>query len=135
MTISIFNTEALNHKFDEFYRPAHIKMNSINLNTSREGFDKLTTIGGIKSGMKFINAINSNDVYYVNDKNQLTGPDHRPIEFSDSVLILYSDPAQNSTPSFTGRRILYNPQYNIVSNPYKQKTDIVQGSKLQIISK
>ena len=135
MTISIFNTEGLDHKFDEFYRPAHIKMNSINLKTSREGFDKLSTIGGIKSGMRFINANDENDVYYVDNNNQLTGPDHRPIEFSDSVLILYSDPKQYSTPSFTGRRVLYNPQYNIVSNPYKQKTDIVQGSKLQIMSK
>ena len=73
--------------------------------------------------------------YYVDDKNQLTGPDHRPIEFSDSVLILYSDPSQNSTPSFTGRRVLYNPQYNIVSNPYKSQKPVVQGSKLQLVAR
>lgn len=132
ITISVFNTEGLTHKFDEYYRPAHIKMDFINLDTGREGFDKLTTIGGLKSGTKFINANNKNDVYYVNDKNQLTGPDGRQIEFSDSVLILYKDPAQ---VSFTGRKVLYNPQYNIVSNPYQTKKETVQGANLKLISK
>ena len=99
-------------------------MNSINLNSDREGFDRLTTIGGLRSGMKFINANNPNDVYYVDDKNQLTGPDHKPIEFSDSVLVLYKAPNQNLEPSFTGRRVMYNPQYNIISNPYKNKKEM-----------
>ncbi|MBO6086787.1 hypothetical protein J6P92_00370 [bacterium] len=135
MTISVFNTEGLNHKFDEYYRPAHIKMKSINLNSDRGGFDKLITIGGLKSGTRFINANNKDDVYYVDNNNQLTGPDHKPVEFSDSVLVLYKDPNQNPNPSFTGRRIMYNPQYNIVSNPYVNKKEVVEGSKLQLISK
>ena len=82
--------------------------------------------------MKFRNADeNDKTIYYVNDKNQITGPDHSPIKFKDSTLILYHQ------PSFTGRRVLYNPQYNIVSNPYanvnKEKNNT--GEKLAVLSK
>lgn len=131
ITISIFNTEGITHKFDEFYRPAEIKLNSINLNTNNPINDKFQKIYGLKSGMKFRNA-NENDktIYYVDDKNQITGPDHKPIVFKDSVLILYHE------PSFTGKRILYNLQYNISPIYRNIETDKKENdNKLNIILK
>lgn len=131
MTVSVFNTQGLTHKFDEYYRPAKIKMDCIDLNGGSA--QKEMQNGGLRAGMKFKNADrNDNTIYYVNGNNQITGPDGRPIEFSDSVLTLYTIDNQ---PSFTGRRIMYNPQYNFVSNPYEQKQEVVSGSKLLLISR
>ncbi len=130
MTISLFNTAGLNHTFDKYYDPAELTLKCIDLNEDRGG--KVGLRGGLKSGMKFKNA-DKNDptTYYVNDKNQITGPDQAPIKFKDSTLILYHE------PSFTGRRVLYNPQYNIVSNPYSQVNKEKQniGNKLALLSK
>ena len=130
MTISVFNTAGLNHTFDKYYEPAELTLDYIDLNDDRGG--KVGLKCGLKSGMKFRNADkNDTTIYYVNDKNQITGPDQAPIKFKDSTLILYHE------PSFTGRRVMYNPQYNIVSNPYsqvnKEKQDV--GSKLALLSK
>ena len=130
ITISLFNTAGLNHTFDKYYDPAELTLKCIDLNEDRGG--RVGLKGGLKSGMKFKNADkNDTTTYYVNDKNQITGPDHTPIKFKDSTLILYHE------PSFTGRRVMYNPQYNIVSNPYaqvnKEKQDV--GSKLALLSK
>lgn len=131
MTISVFNTEGLNHKFDEYYRPAEIKLNSIDLTEGRGG--KAGLAGGLTPGTKFVNANDKNDVYYVNGNNQLTRPEGAdkkpigPITINDSTLILYHE------PSFTGRRTMYNPQYHFTSNPYQQKQQIVTGSKLELI--
>ena len=129
MTVSVFNTAALNHKFDRYYDTAEITMNCIDLNEAGDG--KTGLKGGLKPGLKFKNA-NTDDktIYYVNGNNQITGPDHKPIKFKDSTLILYHE------PSFTGRRVMYNPQYNFAtSNSYKPKQEIVTGSKLAVVSK
>lgn len=131
ITVSLFNTEGLTHKYDEYYRPARITLNCIDLNSNR----KNTTISGLRAGMKFRNANNKDDVYYVNDKNQITGPDGKPITFDDSVLILYLDDNLHKQPSFTGRRVMYNPQYNIVSNPYYQREKVEIGRNLQLLSR
>lgn len=133
MTISVFNTEGLNHKFDEYYNPAEIKLNSIDLTEDRDG--KVGLAGGLKPGTKFVNAIDEKDVYYVNGNNQLTRPENAdrkpigPITINDTTLILYHK------PTFTGRRTMYNPQYHFTSNPYQQKPEIVTGSKLALLSK
>ena len=115
MTVSIFNTSGLNHKYNEYYTPGTVELDKIDLNTEGEN---IGLPGGLKSGTKFKNIDPSdNTIYYVNDKNQ----------------ILYSVPDQLT---FTGRKVLYNPQYNFVSqNSYKQKQDVVTGSKLAILSK
>ena len=134
MTISVFNTEGLNHKYDDYYDSKQITLNSIDLNDDRGG--KVGLRGGLRPGIKFKNA-NKEDqtTYYVNGNNQITGPDERPITFKDSTLILYS--VDNFQPSFTGRKTLFNPQYNFVSKPYaemnKQPHNI--GKKLTIVSK
>ncbi len=129
MTVSIFNTEGMTHKFDEYYRPAEIFMNCIDLNS--KSATRETVISGVKPGTKFRNA-NSNDktVYKVNEHNQIVSPNGEPIIFQDSVLTLYSE------PSFSGKRkILYNPQYNFVSNPYANKPKLESGTKLSLLSK
>lgn len=129
MTVSIFNTEGMTHKFDEYYRPAEIFMNCIDLNSKSN--TRETVISGIKPGTKFRNA-NSNDktVYKVNEHNQIVSPDGKPIIFQDSVLTLYSE------PTFSGKRkVLYNPQYNFVSNPYSNNQKSESGTKLSLLSK
>ena len=134
MTVSVFNTEGLNHKYDEYYDSKQITLNCIDLNDDRGG--KVGLRGGLRSGIKFKNA-NKEDqtTYYVNGNNQITGPDGRPITFKDSTLILYS--VDNFQPSFTGRKTLFNPQYNFVSKPYAEmnKKPHNVGEKLTIVSK
>ena len=138
ITISVFNTAGLNHKYDSYYDPPELTLNCIDLNVGRDGAVGLK--GGLQSGMEFKNADPSDTkTYYVNDKNQITGPDGTSIKFKDSTLILYHVPnkAQQNQPSFKGRRVLYNPQYNFVSNPYKNinKTPEKTGEKLVILTK
>ena len=134
MTVSVFNTEGLNHKYDEYYDSKQITLNCIDLNDDRGG--KVGLRGGLRPGIKFKNA-NKEDqtTYYVNGNNQITGPDGRPITFKDSTLILYS--VDNFQPSFTGRKTLFNPQYNFVSKPYAEmnKKPHNVGEKLTILSK
>ncbi len=127
MTISLFNTKGINHTYDKYYTPGEVELDCIDLNQDGE----LGLPGGLRPGLKFKNADkNDTKTYYVNGNNQITGADHTPIKFNDSTLILYHD------PSFTGSRVLYNPQYSFTSsNAYKQKQEVVTGSKLAVISK
>ena len=133
MTISLFNTSGLNHKFDEYYRPSEhpVTLDHIDLSEGWAGGDR--SIAGIKPGTKFINAKDPNDVYYVNDYNQITRPLDSPgkIKINDCTMILYSE------PTFTGRRVMYNPQYNFVSKPYSNinKPQNTTGSKLTLMSR
>ena len=135
MTVSVFNTSGLNHKFDEYYTPGEVELNYIDLNSAG---NNIGLPGGLKPGLMFKNADpNDKTIYYVNGNNQITGPDHKPIKFQDSTLILYYDPSfKKEDLSFTGRRIMYNPQYNFnFTNAYKPKSEVVTGSKLALISK
>ena len=134
MTISLFNTSGLNHKFDEYYRPSDHPVTLDHIDLSYGWTGENTSIEGIKPGTKFINAKDPNDIYYVNGLNQITRPLDKPgkIEINDCTMILYSE------PTFTGRkRTMYNPQYNIVSNPYStlNKEKHITGEKLALISK
>lgn len=126
MTVSVFNTEGLTHKYDEYYRPAEITLDYIDLNGGSA--DKEMQNGGLKSGLEFKDAVTGKS-YWVNDKNQITGPDQQSITINDSVMTLY---LVKKEPTFTGRRVMYNPQYNFVSSPYVQKQEIVSGSKLSL---
>ena len=135
MTVSVFNTTGLTHKYDDYYDSQYIVLDNIDLN---EADENVGLPGGLKPGLMFRNADEKDTkIYYVNGNNQITGPDHQPIKFKDSTLILYYDPNfKKETPSFTGRRILYNPQYNFTpQNSYKQKAEVTTGSKLALISK
>ena len=129
MTVTVFNTEGLTHKYDEYYSPSEITLKYIDLNGGSA--DKEMQNGGLKSGLEFKDAVTGKS-YWVNDKNQITGPDQQAITINDSVMTLY---LVKKEPTFTGRRVMYNPQYNFVSSPYVQKQEIVSGSKLSLISK
>ncbi len=134
MTVSLFNTTALNHEYDQHYEPREVELKCIDLNAD----NKLGLPGGLKPGLMFRNADpNDKTIYYVNGNNQITGPDHTSIKFKDSTLILYHDPnLTKENLTFTGRKILYNPQYNFTfSNAYKPKSEVLTGSKLALISK
>lgn len=126
MTITVFNTEGLTHKYDEYYSPAEITLDFIDLNGGSA--DKVMQNGGLKSGLEFKDAVTGKS-YWVNDKNQITGPDQQKITINDSVMTLY---LVKKEPTFTGRRVMYNPQYNFVSTPYAKKQEIISGSKLSL---
>ncbi len=128
MTLSLFNTAGINHQYNQYYTPSQVTLDSVSFNFN--GQDGLKC--GIKEGTKFVNAFDENDIYYTREENghyklkrHVNGHDE-PITFKDTTLILYSN------PSFTGRRVMYNPQYNIVSNPYIAKKEVVTGSKLAL---
>ena len=135
MTISVFNTAGLNHEYDKYYDPARLTLGHIDLN---EGYGGNAGIKyGLRPGMEFKNADkNDQTVYKVNDYNQIVADGNKPISFKDSTLILYSI-GNNNQPSFTGRRTMYNPQYNFVSNPYAQINKIEHnvGEKLTLLSR
>lgn len=133
MTISLFNARGLNHTYDKYYTADTLYLDALDL--SYDPDSKLGLEGGLKPGTKFISADKDAIEFYVNDKNQLTrAEDHNkkpigPIEIKDSTLILYNK------PSFTGRRVLYNPQYNFVSNPYAKPKSDITGKNLSLVSK
>lgn len=132
MTVSVFNTEGLNHKFDEYYTPAQLTLDCIDLNGGSCDTKEMRN-GGLKPGLEFIDAVTGKK-YWVNDQNQIAGDEYtengkkkyKPVEVNDSTLILYHQ------PSFTGRRVMYNPQYNFVSSPYEQKQKATSGTKLSL---
>ena len=129
MTVSLFNTEGINHKFDEYYRPAEITLSSIGLGSAK--YEKQQINGGLRNGLKFYDAAEldrpkNERTTYVVENNVIKREDNRPIKFQDSVMILYHQ------PSFTGRKVLYNPQYNFVSNPYAQNKKAEIGNKLYL---
>ena len=132
MTVSLFNTAGITHKFDEYYRPAEITLNEIGLGSGRG--DKLNVINGLKDGIKFYDASElekpkNERTEYVVENNKIRRQDGQPIRFKDSTMILYHP------VSFTGKKVLYNPQYYFVSNPYKQSKSVNVGQNLQILSK
>ena len=71
-----------------------------------------------------------------NDKDEYFCPQcGNPIHIKDTTLILYNVPSNQ--PTFTGRRTMYNPQYNFVSKPYVQvnKQECSVGKKLELVSR
>lgn len=148
MALSLFNTAGIHNNFDENYKANGVTIDKIDLNESsankQAGLPK-----GLKPGLIFANAYNDNDKYTVIEENgkyyirKYNGKDKgtSPVHVSDSTLVLYHVPGmeagkqENYVPSFKGRRIMYNPQYNFVSNPYAKAQNINLGSKLMLTSK
>ena len=52
------------------------------------------------------------------------------IDMYDSTLILYSVPEETKKS-----KVMYNPQYNFVTNPYKVAKQTEMGSKLKVVAK
>ena len=151
MTITMFNLRGAKHDDDTYlgieegYKPVPVTLDKLYLN---EGGSILHGIkGGIRQGLKFVNAEDENDVYYVRESDN--GQNHYlvkhvdgydvPIYIKGTTLTLYHVPDNNNANlSFTGKKVLYNPQYHFVSrntNPYAVKEEIPVGKSLAVTSK
>lgn len=118
---------------------SHVALNGISLRVSN---NETGTPGGLTIGTEFKN-IDEKDKHiykvcmYKNEyvikkfesikeyneaiKNEnLSNPKFR-VDIKDPTLILWSKPVNSSAkPTFTGKKVLYNPQYKFVSAPYQQ---------------
>ncbi len=150
MAVTLFNANNVNLDKEAEYRPTHVKLDSISLHTT--GNDKVGLRGGLQVGTTFKNAddrdksvykvCEDNGNYFIKRFNseqdyqhvKATGRyrDDNRIDMYNSTLILYSVPEQQETRN---SRVMYNPQYNLVSNPYKSAPKAETGSKLALISK
>lgn len=133
MAISLFNPAGLNNDYEKYYTPHCLTLDSINLNFEvRKGEDgKLYPaiedgsngigISGLKNNIKFVNAKDENDVYYVNEHDGKYfikhGSDGGKIKIDDSTLVLYYDP-EDSNPNKPGDK--YKPSSQYVSNAYAE---------------
>lgn len=149
MAISLLNPAGIKNDFAEYYTPSDVTVDRIEL--SKGSTNKMIGLeAGLKPGLIFANGYNKDDKYVVREYKgeyflkKYNGPDPRndgPIKFGDSTLILYHMPgmeqgkSEEYKPTFNGRRVMYNPQYNFVSNPYSQAQNIDLGSKLKITAK
>ncbi|MBO6256951.1 hypothetical protein J6N69_02815, partial [bacterium] len=88
-------------------------------------------IKGLKHNIKFYNANDPNDIYYVNEKDGYyvikRSCDDGQITINEPTLVLYSNP-QNTPLSFTGQYHI-KQNSNIISKSYNQKENTC-GKKL-----
>nr|MBP7211297.1 hypothetical protein [bacterium] len=120
--------------------PENLSIDKIKL--SDFGFDKGIQ-AGLTSGKIFKNAKNPKDLYKVSeDGYSIEKLDGGKINVSERNLILYSEPENKENlaqtvfkPSFLGRKVLYNPQFNFVSNPYSVREQKNCGKYLSLMSK
>ncbi|MBP3848050.1 hypothetical protein J6I39_09935 [bacterium] len=140
MTISLFNL----HRNTDKSRPAYdnvqkldtkcVKLPCIELN-HENGVEMNGKMGvgikGLKHNIKFYNANDPNDIYYVNEKDGYyvikRSCDDGQITINEPTLVLYSNP-QNTPLSFTGQYHI-KPNSNIISKSYNQKENTC-GKKL-----
>lgn len=161
MTISVFNPTGINVEENKDSYPEKLSISSISL--SSNAVDGLK--GGLTAGETFLDfadkdKLMSEKPFYVvceeggsyfikkfaNEENYdkcLKTRDYdkyaMPIEVTGRNLILYNAAEKksvaSSNPSFNGRKVLYNPQYNFVSSPYQKRELPKLGSKIQLVSK
>lgn len=153
MAITLFNANGVNlDKEAELHTP-HVKLDSISFHTT--GNDKVGLKAGLTEGMTFKNAdqrdksvykvceecgnyfikrFDSEQAYnhFLASGKKFT--DSNRIDMYNSTLILYSVPEKQNL-SFKGSKVMYNPQYNFVSNPYQQVKNVETGSKFTAIAK
>ena len=148
MAISLFNTKGIVSDFDKSYSPHTVELESINLSDGTAN-TQVGLAAGLKPGLIFANGYNKNEKYVVREFNgkyflkKYNGPNSQDsnIEFSDSTLILYHMPgmeqgkSEEYVPTFKGRKVMYNPQFNFISKPYVQPKKIDLGENLSLTSK
>ena len=150
MAVTLFNANNVNLDKEAEFRPTHVKLDSISLHTTNN--DKVGLKGGLQVGTTFKNADNRDKSvykvcedrgnYFIKRFNseedyqhvKATGRyrDDNRIDMYNSTLILYSVPEKQEAKK---SRVMYNPQYNIVSNPYKTAPKVEKGSKLAVVAK
>ncbi len=148
MAVTLFNANNVNLDKEAEYHPTHVKLDSISLHTTNN--DKVGLRGGLKVGTTFKNADNRDKSLYkvCEDKGNYfikrfnneedyryvmsTGKyrDDNRVDMYDSTLILYSVPEKTEKT-----RVMYNPQYNFATNPYKTVSKAETGSKLELLAK
>ena len=148
MAVTLFNANNVNLDKEAEYHPTHVKLDSISLHTTNN--DKVGLRGGLKAGTTFKNADNRDRSLYkvCEDKGNYfikrfnneedyryvmsTGKyrDDNRVDMYDSTLILYSVPEKTEKT-----RVMYNPQYNFATNPYKTVSKAETGSKLELLAK
>lgn len=132
MVVSVFN-------------PSGFDLN--NKNGINDDYDKTVTLdkislggiaGGIRPGTKFYNVKNNDEyeVYQYGDSYAIRRVFEKDVYLNkdsmiNSTLILTTEKHDYKQPSFTGSKVLYNPQYNFVSNPYMQVAKQSVGIKLK----
>ncbi len=148
MAVTLFNANNVNLDKEAEYHPTHVKLDSISLHTTNN--DKVGLRGGLKAGTTFKNADNRDKSLYkvCEDKGNYfikrfnneedyryvmsTGKyrDDNRVDMYDSTLLLYSVPEKTDKT-----RVMYNPQYNFATNPYKTVSKAETGSKLELLAK
>ncbi len=148
MAVTLFNANNVNLDKEAEYHPTHVKLDSISLHTTNN--DKVGLRGGLKAGTTFKNADNRDKSLYkvCEDKGNYfikrfnneedyryvmsTGKyrDDNRVDMYDSTSILYSVPEKTEKT-----RVMYNPQYNFATNPYKTVSKAETGSKLELLAK
>lgn len=136
MTVSLFNASGSNLDYKQELADSNVQLHNISLG----GFP-----AGLPVGKVFKNADKRDQSTYkvVMDPNtgdhviNRFGSDGKygKIDVFHSTLILYSEPdrkpnANVNDVSFSGKNVLYNPQYIFVSNPYKKADAPKIGAKL-----
>lgn len=149
MVLSLLNTSGTNldSKLPIGELDSHVKLDKISLGSSRNHGDKGQDgiITGLAVGTEFKNYdARDKSVYKVvkegNEsviKRYNTDGSTGDIDIYHPTLILYADAPKvektSSNPSFTARKVMYNPQYNFVSNPYKQIETPKLGQQLLLV--
>ena len=150
MAVTLFNANNVNLDKEAEYHPTHVKLDSISMHTTNN--DKVGLRAGLQAGTTFKNADDRDKSVYkvcVDKGNYFikrfnseedykhvmaTGKfrDDNKIDMYESTLILYSVPEMAEGKK---SKVMYNPQYNFVSNPYKQAKQAETGSKLALMAK
>lgn len=145
MTVSLLNAAGVTPDKSQGIFDTDLKLDGIKINGMGLGLS-----AGIKEGTIFKNAdASDNSTYRVVKVSRDNGryfdylikKDGGDIQMSKPTLILYHQPEvavpkqTKGETSFTGKKILYNPQYNFTSNPYVQIAKQEMGSKLALLSR
>lgn len=135
MALSIFNPKGITSDKFQKYDPQTCYLDRVDLNDEGE------TVGipGLREGLKFVNANDSNDIYYtrVDDKGYYLTRHYNgvdvPLKVDDTTLVLYHLPEKNIPLTFTGSNMV-KPTCKFVANAYSQKS-CENGKKLALLSK
>ena len=105
MTVSLFNMEGISHdpQYKNGVKPMYLDDNKIVLDEivpdgESNNHIKIGLRGGLQEGAKFVNANNSNDVYYVHKYGNsycLEHHDRSPILVEDRTMVLYHVPEKS----------------------------------------
>ena len=142
MTVSLFNASGSNLDPTESLSSSNVKLHNISLGGLTAGVSAGKIFHNADERDKSIYKVCSNNntnEYFIN-RVDAYGNYAGKIDIFDSTLILYADAdkktqARGDGVSFSGKKVLYNPQYNFVSNPYKKVEKPEIGSNMLLLSK